>query len=335
MRASVRAFVVAVAAAVACAVSAQERTTSIAGRVMTPDGAAAENARVAVYAVRDGGVIRTPVATSHSSYDGRYEVRGLTPGVYAIGATPSAIVSPNPLGVARPLPTETLYPDVIDPQHATRITVAEGVPVEGIDIWLAPAPQRYTVGGRVYLPEGLRAREMVIEYGGPDVIRRGIWYVYDPDGLFEIEGVAQGPFVMLARAVTARGVYMGLAATMISVESVQDVRISMRRPGRVEGRVILEQPLPGGTTDLRISPVHTLLRLSALYPVQDAPLARDGSFQIPELLGTYTFDVQGLPQGWTVKRVHRAGQPAPDKRIVVGGEETVRAVEVFVGPGST
>jgi len=290
---------------------------------------------VAVYAVRDGSIVRTPVAAGISSYDGRYEVRGLAPGAYVIGATPSAIVTPNPLGVARPLAAETLYPDVLDPQRALRITVVEGVPIEGIDIWLAPAPQRYSVGGRVFLPDGLEAREMVIEYGGPDVIRRGIWYVYDPDGLFEIEGVAQGPLVMLARAVTGKGIYMGLASTVISVESVQDVRIAMQRPGRVEGRVIFEQPLPAGTSDLRIVPVQALLRLSALYPVQDTALGRDGRFQIPEMLGTYTFDVQGLPQGWTVKRVHRAGQAVPGNRIIVGGEETVRAVEVFVGPGST
>jgi hypothetical protein len=76
------------------------------------------------------------------------------------------------------------------------------------------------------------------------------------------------------------------------------------------------------------------LRLSSLYPVQDAAAARDGSFRLRDVIGTYTFEVQGLPDGWTVTGVNRGGRRAPDNRIVVSGEETVMGVEVFVGPGS-
>ena len=311
---------------------AQPRPGSIAGRILQPDGAAAERARVVAYAVR--GTSRTEAGSATSVYDGRYEITGLAPGVYVLGATPSRDVAANPLGVSRPAAAETFYPDATDAQRAQRIQLAEGVPVEGIDVWLAPAPQRYSVGGRIYMPEGVEPRELVIEYGGPDVIRRGIWYVYDPDGLFEIEGVAQGPLVMLARAETESGIFMGVASTIVTVESVQDVRIVMRRPGRIQGRVIFERTLPDAT-DLRISPVQTLLKLSTLYPVSEAPIARNGAFDIPETLGTYTFEVRGIPEGWAVKRVRRAGRDAPGHRITVAGEEAVTGVEVIVGPGST
>jgi hypothetical protein len=184
------------------------------------------------------------------------------------------------------------------------------------------------------MPDGMEAGELVIEYGGPDVIRRGIWNVYDPDGLFAIEGVAQGPLVLLARARSQRGIYMGIASTLITVESVQDVRIMMRPPGRVEGRIVFERE-PPSAAELRISPVQTLLRLSALYPVQEVPIEAGGRFRIQEMLGTYTFQVLGLPDGWTVKRVRLGGQTAREARVVVGAEETVTDVELLVGPAGT
>jgi hypothetical protein len=314
---------------------APKRASSIAGRIIQPDGAAAENARVSVYAVRQDAPGRTPSGSAISSYDGRYEIGGLPAGTYVIGVTPAIATAPTPRGVARPSPVETFYPDTALVERAQRIQLVEGVPVEGIDVWLSPAPQRYTVSGRVFLPDGIEPRQLFIEYGGPDVIRRGIWYVYDPGGLFEIEGVAQGPLVMLARAETDKGVYMGVASTVITVESVQDVRIAMRVPGRIEGVVVFERDLPQGAAGLIITPVQTLLRLSALYPLQEVRLERDRRFQIPDALGTYTFDVQGLPQGWRVKRVRRSGQPAPDNRIIVGAGEVVTGVEVLVGPGAT
>lgn len=306
--------------------------SSIAGRVIRPDGAAAESAHVTVYRVQ-GAQRGAPAGTTISAYDGRYEIAGLPAGSYIVGVTPPSLVAPTPHGITRPAGTETFYPDAVDEQSARVIRVIESVPTEGIDIWLAPAPQRYTVSGRIFLPDGIEARELVIEYGGPDVIRRGIWYVHDPGGLFEIEGVAQGPLMLLARAETDSGVYMGIVSTIISVEPVQDVRIVMRRPGRIQGRVVFERTPPDGA-EVRIRPVQTLLKLSALYPVQDSAVASDGRFECRDMLGAYTFEVQGLPPGWTVGRVQRAGRPVADPGIVVTGEETVTDVEVMVAPGS-
>ena len=307
-------------------------TSSLAGRVIRPDGAAAEHAHVTVYRAQRGRR-GAAAGTAVSAYDGRYEVGGLAPGTYIVGVTPPTVVAPTPHGVTRPAATETFYPDVVDVLRAHPIRVLEGVPTEGIDIWLAPAPQRYAVTGRIFLPDGVEARELVVEYGGPDVIRRGIWYVYDPGGLFEIEGVAQGPLVLLARAETEDGLYMGIASTIISVESVQDIRIVMRRPGRIQGRVVFERTPPGAAS-VRITPVQTLLKLSTLYPVRDSAVASDGRFECRDLIGAYTFDIQGLPAGWTVKSVHRGGRPVADNAIAVTGAETVTDVEVIVGPGS-
>src|SRR5688500_19287600 len=63
------------------------RTASIAGRIIHADGTAADGARVAVYAVREGAPAAI-VGTTTSAHDGRYEVTGLPAGEFTIGVTP-------------------------------------------------------------------------------------------------------------------------------------------------------------------------------------------------------------------------------------------------------
>src|SRR5687767_7491568 len=69
---------------------ASRKTGSIAGRVIHADGAAADGARVAVYAVRDDAPAAI-VATTTSSHDGRYQVNNLPEGRFAVGVTPQRI----------------------------------------------------------------------------------------------------------------------------------------------------------------------------------------------------------------------------------------------------
>ena len=168
-----------------------------------------------------------------------------------------------------------------------------------------------------------------------EAIRRGIWYVNDPGGLFTIEGVAQGTYVLLARGETASGPLIGIASTDVALGSVEDVRLLMRRPGAIEGRMVVEG---AGTTpfaDLRVSPVQMLLKLSPLYPIEVSFVSEDGRFEIPHLGGEYTIDVDGLPRGWRVRRTMRNGTLVPDSRIVAPLGERVTGIEIVIGSGST
>lgn len=311
------------------------RTASIAGRILHPDGAAADSAKVAVYAVREGAAAAI-VGTATSSYDGRYEVTGLPAGTFIVGVTPQKA---GGFGgeTKRPtaMPVETLYPGVTDRDRAQPISVFEGIPTEGIDVWLAPAPQRFSIGGRVFWPDGIEVDNLTIEYGGRDAIRRGIWSVDDPGGVFTIEGVAEGTYVLLARGETASGPLIGIASTDVALGSVEDVRLALRRPGAIAGRIVVEG---AGTTpfaDLHVSPVQMLLKLSPLYPVEAASVSEDGRFEIPHLGGEYTIDVEGLPRGWRIRRTLRNGALVPDNRIIVPLGERVTSVDIVIGNGAT
>ena len=314
---------------------APRRSASIAGRVIHADGAAAEGARVAVYAVVEGapGGI---VAMTTSGHDGRYEVKGLAPGPVMIGVTPrKASGFGGDLKRAPAVASETFYPGVTERDRAQPITVFEALPVEGIDVWLAPAPQRFSISGRIFWTEGTEVENLVIEYSGAGGIRRGVWHVHDPGGLFTIEGAAQGTYVLIARGETGTGPLLGIAATDVASGPVEDVRLMLRAPGSIDGRIVIDGPAPASSPAFHITPVQTLITLSPLYPAEDAAVSPDGRFTVPHVAGEYVLSVHGLPSNWRVRRVLRNGAILTDGRIVVPPGERVTGIEIVVGPGTT
>jgi hypothetical protein len=212
--------------------------------------------------------------------------------------------------------------------------VFAGTATGGIDVWLEPAAQRYSISGRLFWPDGLSAENVVIEYGGPEGMHHGIWHVSDPGGLFTVEGAARGTYVLLARADTSAGPLMGIASTNVANDSVHDVRITLRQPGTIEGRVVVEGSGPDPAA-LRLTATQTLLTPSPLYPVADVAPDADGRFSIPQLLGEFTLTVRGLPSGWRVRRVTRGGTAVPDNRLTVLPGERVTAIELAIASSST
>jgi hypothetical protein len=300
--------------------SRAQAVTTIAGRISQPDGTPAAGVRVFAAAATGNQRLRH-VAETVSEWDGQYRLAGVPPGRYVIGAEG---------GVRSSL---SYYPSTAEASASHTITVFEGVPAEGIDIWLQPLPQRYMVSGRVYWPEGHSIDNLVIEYGGPSNPRKGLWYVFDPGGLFTIDGVPPGTMVMLARADSDAGPLIGLASTDVSVAPVEDVRIVLDRPGSIAGRVRFERPLPAAVQVPGIVLVHHLLRVSPLYPVESGSIEPDGRFRIAGVRGVYTFAVDGLPEGWAVTRARHAGREIADG-ISVGPAEAVTGVELTVGPAA-
>ena len=100
----------------------------IAGRIIHADGIAAEGARVAIYAVREGAPAAI-VGTAASSYDGRYEVTALPAGRFIVGVTPQRIrgFGGDSRRPSTP-PTETMYPGTTDRMKAQPVPVFAGMP---------------------------------------------------------------------------------------------------------------------------------------------------------------------------------------------------------------
>lgn len=300
--------------ALSTAGAGQQRTGSIAGRIITPDGAAAPDVDVFVAARDQPQVV---IARTRSAWNGRYELAGLPPGEFLVGAsTDPALV--------------TLYPGVGERDRATPVHLFESVPAEGIDIWLLPAPRRFNVSGRVTDRQGRGVRDVDIEYGNPGGAQASLWSVHQPDGFFLIEGVPSGTLVLLARAQGAEGPMMGMASTDVTVGSVEDLRLMLGTPGRVEGRIVPQRgALPAGVRP-HVVLVQTLLTSSALYPDEAATAGPDGAFRFDAVLGHFRVDVRDLPEGWTVARILHDGRPLSDRRLTVPPGSRISGLEITV-----
>jgi hypothetical protein len=90
--------------------------------------------------------------------------------------------------------------------------------------------------------------------------------------------------------------------------------------------------MPAGFDNAQVVLVHSLLRVSPLYPVEGGAIGPDGRFRVASARGVYTFAIEGLPAGWRVTRVRRGGREV--SVVTVGAAEAVTAVELEVGPGA-
>ena len=317
------------------------RAASIAGRVIRPDGSAAPNVQVQA-ALQTRGRQSLLEATAKTQFDGRYEIAGLPPGEYLVGAM--SVPTRQPFDAAKTTPEErnravtslasahwSWYPGVPDSEPGTVVTVLEGVNAEGIDIWLTPA-QRFDVSGRVFWPVGVGVENITIDYGDPGGARSGVWFVSDPGGLFTLSGIAPGALTLLVRAETDQGAMLGIASTEVAVDSVEDVRIVVDRPGLISGRIVYEGNVPQASRATSIMAVQKLLKVSALYPVPESQVDSSGRFELPGTIGEYEFAFDGLAPGLRIERVTRNGRALPMNRIGVAAGEVVRDIEIVVGP---
>jgi hypothetical protein len=324
-----------------------QRSASISGRVIRPDGSAAPGVQVQL-AVRAGtgrGILTEAQATSQ--FDGRYEITGLPQGEYLVGALNVAMPTRRGFDAAGTTQAErnaagrqavaaatnshwSWYPGVSDSEPGSPVTLLEGVNAEGIDIWLTPS-QRFSVSGRVFWPVGVTLNGITIDYGDPGGTNSGLWLLSDPGGLFTLSGIAPGTLTMLVRAETDQGMMLGLATTEVTVDSVEDVRIVVDRPGLVAGRITYEGSVPAASRATGLRAVQQLLKVSALYPVPESSIDSSGRFELHETLGEYEFALIGLATDLSIKTVRRNGRPLPSNRIGVAAGETIRDVEIVVG----
>lgn len=219
---------------------ADVRAGSIAGRVLRPDGVPQPDAEV-VAARRQGGQLRILPWRARTAFDGRYEIAAVPPGEY--------LVLVRQVGGDAPVegrPHATLFPGVAPSEPGTPVRVFDGLPTEGVDVWLQPMPRRFEVAGRVIDAAGRPLDKVAIEFGRPSSRAADVWTLVEPGGLFTLQGVPPGPIVMRAWAETPDGPVVGVASTELALESAQDVRIVVREASSPSPRLWLP---PGGTVD--------------------------------------------------------------------------------------
>jgi len=115
------------------------------------------------------------------------------------------------------------------------------------------------------------------------------------------------------------------------VDSVEDVRIVIDRPGVIAGRFVYDGNVPQSSRATSIVAMQTLLKVSAIYPVPESTVDANGRFELTGTIGEYEFELDGLATGLAIRRVTRNGRPLPMNRIGVAGGDTIRDLEIVVG----
>jgi hypothetical protein len=313
------------------------RTGVISGRVTRPDGSPVFNAHVDSTRRREDGRL-FGVRSVTTDADGRYRMTNVPAGSYLMVARhsfPAEILAEPPAGEsATPRSMDyvpTFYRGVAQSEAGTKVAVAEGAAIEGIDFTLL-TEQVHAISGIVRDERGSPIQAFGIEYSIPDG-GMGTRRVQNAEGRFVIDRLHSGSYTLLATADTGTGLALGMGVVELHHTSATDIEIVVGKPGTVRGHVVVEgELLPPGIVP-RITLESTDIPLSQFdHEYRTAVVSQDGRFEVTNVIGTHRVQVQPLPVDWTVKAVRRGGQSLREVSVVVNSGEIVEGIEVVIGP---
>jgi hypothetical protein len=285
------------------------RARVIAGRVFDEAGDPIANVQVRVELLEG-----QPGGFSHGAETndlGAFRLFGLPAGRYRVCAFPhphtvSAIAALRS-GIVR-----TCYPSTVMEAESAPIDVAGG------DAEIEIRLQRhrlFTISGIVLDLSGAPADHADIElvrYEKDGSSGRGL---NTQHGRFTVHGVAPGDYGLVARVgnfynlADKRERLVGFVPLRIDSSDIEDIVVHLVRPASIRGRVTAGDgsvpPMKG--LAVRAWPDAETNRIQA-GPLPEAAIEDDLTFQLKDLYGRYTLQVESLPDGWIVGSIRYRGQ---------------------------
>jgi hypothetical protein len=280
-------------------------TAVITGQLKTVDGKPAADVRVSALtappeAVRPEEGIRAgdgiqyylpppPTRTVMTDQDGRYRLDNLPAGRYVVAAG---------------LPgQDTYYPDAVDGNTATPVTLTAGGTATADFALLAPLAGRIT--GRVVPPPEAGAKENAILSGV--YLTELVEAPVRPDGTFAFGRVPEGTYL-----VDLFPTVPGLKSVLFDVEQNDVNNLQLIRPKlyTVSGRFnVARGPLP-----------WALLAFYTNTSYAAADIKDDGTFTVKLNSATHFPDLAGMPSDYEMTRL-RLGNQDVTKGLVVGDHD--------------
>jgi hypothetical protein len=242
---------------------------------------------------------------------------------------------------------QTYHPDTSDPAQATTIEVTEGAEVSNVDITVGRTVDTYAVSGRVLdrdssapLPN-IGFTLSVVAGGGDRQRQMGLITLpvtSDGNGLFRLDNVAPGRYVISVAPQTGNGMSGQSAPFDVIDQDVKNVEIRAVNGASLSGFVALD-----GNPDPSIQAQLSQFQVTVYVQGGSSP----GSGQVVPLNADSSFSVTGLPAGtvrlqlmaqdpslqgaFKLLRVERNGTPQPQGITVNAGDQVtgIRLVAAY------
>jgi protocatechuate 3,4-dioxygenase beta subunit len=300
------------------------RAGAISGRVHDDVGDPIALTRIRVFRVEAGRPREFTHSVafgslSHTDDAGRFRVFGLAPGDYIIAADPASLPYAGDAAVpSRQL--MTYYPGTPNAAEATRLTVAHGAELSGIDMPIVRGGT-YRITGTVIDSRGqpladtfvlVMAREGDSGFSGSGVKTAA-------DGTFTARNVAAGDYFLVVKPLlTTKAMPAGseFAVQAISVSGdVEGVALTTRPGATITGRVSFDGDRPPARVSVIPMFVDRQPRPTGLPP--SSPVADDGAFRLEHVFGPALLRVSGAA-GWYIDTVTVDGKEITDTPIDFG-----------------
>jgi protocatechuate 3,4-dioxygenase beta subunit len=313
---------------------------SVAGMVLDTNGRPMPRMVVRLRRVLDANRSEILPYSSLSDAAGRYVIIAVPPGEYLVESLREGTREPS-----------TYYPSALPynpggfwPKGASRITVAAGQPVTGIDISFS----RRRITGRVVDSSGQPMPSEGAEASGHlegRVILNRVGVSENPsgnrpgaDGRFQFDNLEPGEYVLRTVVYAVRPCEhcisnvareFALRTLVVGGSDVEAVDVQLQRATTLRGRIVLENGQPLDAQDLRMTVSQQALPRE-IRANQDTMLEhtlnRDGTFEIHGVVAAIVIGVQNTPARWHVKSISLGTPRRPDEAIPPDTREEIVVV---------
>jgi 5-hydroxyisourate hydrolase-like protein (transthyretin family) len=304
--------------------------SAITGTVVDDEGDPIMGAHVSIYSnVRQRGTqTLQPANSAMTDSHGQYRIANVFPGEYLLAVNSDGEVMKGRAEVSAGEPQQQhfvfepqFYPAASDPKAATKLKLASGQDLEGVNFRLQAVPMAI-LRGRVIVPAGVDVGNglqvsVTQNFWGRRQMRGG--FAPAPDFAFQIPGLRPGIYRLIAQASVQGKEYRGAQQVQLGHEN--DVSVTLEPAVELSGSVKIEGP---GAEKFTIDNV-------ALTPGDELPMGRpvrarvdkDGTFKLPAVLpGIWDISATPVPPGGYIKSMRLGDQDVLTEEMTITSSTT-------------